>query len=222
MSADYTVRRSARARYVRLRLERDGQLEVVLPNGASEADAERAVRELAPWVNRRRAQLESAREALAVDPGTVPYLDDRLAIVAEPGRSRVVRRGDELVVPDDPQAGVAVERWFRRQARSEAAPRLEAAAAAFGAVAGALSIRDQRSRWGSCSSSGAVSLNWRLMLAPEAVFQYVIWHEACHLVVADHSPRFWSLLESRLPDYRQPRDWLRRYGTALSLPPLPR
>lgn len=222
MSVAYTVRRSSRARYVRLRVERDGQLEVVLPAGATQADAERAVRELAPWVDRRLAQLERAREALAVEPGTVPYLGGRLKIVAESDRKRVLRRGDELIVPDDPNAGAAVERWYRRQARAEGAPRLAAAAAAFGAAAGALSIRDQRSRWGSCSSRGAVSLNWRLMLAPEAVFDYVIWHEACHLVVADHSPRFWSLLESRLPGYREPRDWLRRYGTALSLPPLPR
>jgi hypothetical protein len=59
------------------------------------------------------------------------------------------------------------------------------------------------------------------MLAPSAVFGYVAWHEACHLVVADHSPRFWALLESHLPGYREPRRWLRRYGTALTLPALP-
>ena len=222
MSVAYTVRRSSRARYVRLRMERDGELEVVLPEGASEADAERAVRELAPWVERRRARLEAARRELAVEPGTVPLLDERLRIVVEPERSRVAREGDELFVPAGPKAGAAVERWFRRQARSQAGPRLQDAAASFGATPGPLSIRDQRSRWGSCASSGAISLNWRLVLAPSEVFEYVIWHEACHLVVADHSPRFWSLLESRLPGYRQPRAWLRSFGTALSLPPLPR
>lgn len=222
MSVAYTVRRSSRARYVRLRIERDGELQVVLPRGASEEDAERAVRELAPWVQRRREQMAAARRALAVDPGTVPFLDERLRIVTEPGRSRVARKEGELLVPESPEAPAAVERWFRRQARIEATPRLAEAAAAFGATAGPLSIRDQRSRWGSCASSGAISLNWRLVLAPSEVFDYVIWHEACHLVVANHSPGFWSLLESRLPGYREPRDWLRRYGTALSLPPLPR
>lgn len=222
MGEAYTVRRSSRARYVRLRMERDGQLEVVLPPGAGEADAERAVRELAPWVARRRAGLEAARRELAVEPGTVPYLDERLSVEADSGRSRVLRRAGVLLVPGDPSAGAAVERWYRRQAREEAGPRIGAAARALGVRHGRLSIRDQRSRWGSCSASGAISLNWRLMLAPEAVFDYVIWHEACHLAVPDHSPRFWSLLESHRPGYREQREWLRRFGTALSLPSLPR
>ena len=201
-------------------MERDGELVVVLPEGVAEQEADRAVRELAPWVARRREALAAAARELAVEPGTVPILDERLAVVAEPGRRRVHRSGDELLVPAGPQAGTAVERWYRRQARAEAQARLAQACSALGVSHGPVSIRDQRSRWGSCSSSGAISLNWRLMLAPSAVFGYVAWHEACHLVVADHSPRFWNLLESHLPGYRGPRDWLRRYGTALSLPQL--
>lgn len=220
MVSGYTVRRSPRARHVRLRMERDGQLVVVLPEGAAEGEAARAVRELGPWVARRREALAAAARELAVEPGTVPFLDERLAVVAEPGRRRVHRRGDELLVPAGPDCGPAVERWYRRQARAEAVDRLREACAALGVSHGPVSIRDQRSRWGSCASSGAISLNWRLMLAPSGVFGYVAWHEACHLVVADHSPRFWNLLESHLPGYREPRQWLSSYGTALSLPPL--
>jgi predicted metal-dependent hydrolase len=216
----YTVRRSPRARHVRLRMERDGQLVVVLPEGAAEGEAARAVRELGPWVARRREALAAAARELTVEPGTVPFLDERLAVVAEPGRRRVHRRDDELLVPAGPDCGPAVERWYRRQARAEAVDRLREACAALGVSHGPVSIRDQRSRWGSCASSGAISLNWRLMLAPSGVFGYVAWHEACHLVVADHSPRFWNLLESHLPGYREPRQWLSSYGTALSLPPL--
>ncbi len=220
MVSGYTVRRSPRARHVRLRMERDGQLVVVLPEGAAEGEAARAVRELGPWVARRREALAAAARELTVEPGTVPFLDERLAVVAEPGRRRVHRRDDELLVPAGPDCGPAVERWYRRQARAEAVDRLREACAALGVSHGPVSIRDQRSRWGSCASSGAISLNWRLMLAPSGVFGYVAWHEACHLVVADHSPRFWNLLESHLPGYREPRQWLSSYGTALSLPPL--
>jgi predicted metal-dependent hydrolase len=201
-------------------MERDGQLVVVLPEGAAEGEAARAVRELGPWVARRREALAAAARELTVEPGTVPFLDERLAVVAEPGRRRVHRRDDELLVPAGPDCGPAVERWYRRQARAEAVDRLREACAALGVSHGPVSIRDQRSRWGSCASSGAISLNWRLMLAPSGVFGYVAWHEACHLVVADHSPRFWNLLESHLPGYREPRQWLSSYGTALSLPPL--
>ena len=201
-------------------MERDGALEVVLPEGVAEAEAARAVRELAPWVARRREALAAAARELAVEPGTVPFLDERLAVVIEPGRRRVHRRGDELLVPAGDGGGPAVERWYRRQARTEAQARLAEACARLGVSHGPVSIRDQRSRWGSCASSGAISMNWRLMLAPSEVFGYVAWHEACHLVVADHSPRFWTLLESHLPGYREPRQWLRSYGAALSLPPL--
>ena len=80
-----------------------------------------------------------------------------------------------------------------------------------------LSIRDQRTRWGSCSQTGAIAINWRLLLGPAEILDYVVWHEACHLVVLDHSPRFWKLLERHRPGYRDERRWLQRNGAALQL-----
>ena len=199
-------------------MERDGELVVVLPPGVGDEHAARAVIELDPWVRRRREQLAAAERELALEAGTVALLDERLRLVAEPGRSRVRREGHRLLVPAGPEGPAALERWYRREARAEALPRLAAASAALGVEHGPVSIRDQRTRWGSCSASGAISLNWRLLLAPSTVFSYVIWHEACHLVVRDHSSRFWSLLASHLPGYEEPRRWLGLYGTALSLP----
>ena len=81
----------------------------------------------------------------------------------------------------------------------------------------AVRIANQRTRWGSCSTTGAMSFNWRLLLAPPEILDYVVWHEACHLVHMDHSPRFWSLLERHVPDYRAPRRWLRDHGATLVL-----
>jgi predicted metal-dependent hydrolase len=80
-----------------------------------------------------------------------------------------------------------------------------------------LTIRAQRTRWGSCSPTGALSFNWRLLLAPEEVLDYVIVHEACHLKVPDHSDRFWALVEQHCPDWRRHARWLRRNGSALTL-----
>ncbi|HXP29168.1 MAG TPA: M48 family metallopeptidase, partial [Solirubrobacteraceae bacterium] len=71
--------------------------------------------------------------------------------------------------------------------------------------------------WASCSRSGAMSFNWRLLLAPPRVLDYVVWHEICHLQVLDHSPRYWALLEHWWPDYREDRDWLRLNGATLVL-----
>ena len=146
----------------------------------------------------------------------MPYLGQDLRLVAQPGRTRVHRRGDELLVPEgDPVP--ALERWYRAQARREVAPRLDAACARAGTSYTRLTIRGQRTRWASCSAAGAMSFNWRLLLAPPAVLDYVVEHEVCHLEVMDHSRRFWALLESRVPDWRVAARWLRRYGSTLNL-----
>ena len=213
----YAVRRSDRARRVRVRVEPDGSVEVVLPRRAREREAARAVRELRPWIDRRLADVAIARRAIDRPAGTVPFLGTSLELREQAGRTRAHRRGDEVLVPCGAPGRAALERWYRRTARAEIEPRLQAACAALGARHTALTIRDQRTRWGSCSPAGALAFNWRLLLGPEAVLDYVVWHEACHLVVFDHSRAFWDLVERHLPDYREPRRWLRDNGAALAL-----
>jgi predicted metal-dependent hydrolase len=213
---EYTLRRSPRARRVRVSVESDGAVLVTLPRRAPAGAADDAVRELAPWIERRRRALARAAAEVARTPGTVPYLGGELTLVTQPGRTRVHRRGDALLVPERDRSG-ALERWYRRAARAEIAPRLDAAVARAGTSYDGLTIRSQRTRWASCSSNGAMSFNWRLLLAPEEVLDYVIEHEVCHLEVMDHSPRFWRLLESRVPDWREHARWLRRYGSTLVL-----
>ena len=126
------------------------------------------------------------------------------------------RDGARLLIPAG-DARPALERFYRRAARAEMAPRLDRATALAGTRYSGLDIRAQRTRWASCSSSGRMSFNWRLMLAPESILDYVVWHEVCHLEVADHSPRFWALVERRWPRWREDRDWLRRNGATLVL-----
>jgi predicted metal-dependent hydrolase len=213
---DFRVRRSPRARRVRVSVDGSGEVEVVLPKRAPERAAAQAVRELAPWIERRRRTLARAAAEVARPAGTVPYVGRDLRLVPQPGRERVHRRGDELLVPKR-DAAAAIERWYRRQARAEIAPRLDAATARAGTSYSGLTIRGQKTRWASCSTAGHMSFNWRLLLAPEAVLDYVVEHEVCHLEVMDHSPRFWALLESRVPDWREHARWLRRYGPTLVL-----
>ena len=213
---EYTVRRSTRARRVRVSVDPHAGVEVTLPQRTPAREAERAVVELRPWIERRLAEQSAARERTAVADGHVPYLGGELRLVAQAGRTRAHRRGDDLLVPaDDPRP--AIERWYRRTARAELQPRLDEAARAVGRSYTKLTIRDQRTRWGSCSTTGAMSFNWRLLLGPEEVLDYVVWHEACHLAVMDHSPRFWALLERHRPGYRAPQRWLRQNGSALVL-----
>jgi predicted metal-dependent hydrolase len=212
----YTVRRSARARRVRVNVHASAAVEVVLPARASERAAAAAVSELRPWIERRLAEARRALSQVAQRGGTVPYLGRPLELVAQQGRTRVHRRGDQLLVPaEDPRT--ALERFYRRAARAEIAPRLDRASALAGTPYRDLTIRAQRTRWASCTAGGRMSFNWRLLLAPETVLDYVVWHEVCHLEVLDHSPRFWALLERRWPRYREDREWLRRNGATLVL-----
>jgi predicted metal-dependent hydrolase len=193
-------------------------VEVVLPRHSPQSAAAAAVVELRPWIDRRLEEARAVREQVAARGSSVPYLGTDLALVREAGRTRAHRRGDTLLVPGErDSAGLAIERWYRRAARREIAPRLDNAVAALGCNYTALTIRNQRTRWGSCSTTGAMSFNWRLLLAPEPVLDYVVWHEACHLCVMDHSTSFWNLVREHCPGYEIQRRWLRRQGATLVL-----
>jgi predicted metal-dependent hydrolase len=213
----YAVRRSTRARRVRVTVDRAGTIEVVLPQRAPERAAADAVRELRPWIDRRLAEAGRQRAAVLARGGTLPFLGQTLEVRPEPGRSRATRRGQTLLVPDGSGRQEAIERWYRRMAREEIGERLDRACAIAGLSYSRLTIRDQRTRWGSCSRGGAMSFNWRLLLAPEAVLDYVIWHEVCHLQFMDHSPRFWGLVARYCPGHREQSAWLRRNAGTLVL-----
>ncbi len=217
----YTVRRSSRARRVRVNVHAQAELrsvgvEVVLPERTPERAAAAAVSELRPWIERRVDEAQEVIRVLAARAGTIPYLGLPLLLVPQAGRTRVHRAGERLLVPAS-DARPALERFYRRAARAEVRRRLDAATAIAGRPYRDLQVRSQRSRWASCSPEGRMSFNWRLLLAPERVLDYVVWHEVCHLEVLDHSPRFWALLQRRWPGYREDRAWLRRHGATLVL-----
>ncbi len=224
----YRVRRSDRARHARIVVDRDG-VEVVVPRRMALRNVEPFVAEKRPWIERTlRRMREAERESPDVtltDGGSVPYLGEQLAlrVRVEPGRVRahVARRGDVLFVkvgePGRDAIRDALESWYRRRARVEVAPRIDAAVARAGTRYTRLSIRGQRTRWASCSSSGAMSFNWRLLLAPAEILDYVVEHEVAHLEMLDHSRRFWSLVARRSPRYREHERWLRMHGPSLRL-----
>ena len=153
VSVPYRIRRSDRARRIRVSVDNDGEVEVVLPRRSPERHAEDAVRQLAPWIARRRAAVARAVNEMGRRPGTVPYLGETLWLMPEPGRTRVHRRGDELLVPEgDPRE--ALERWYRRQAKLEIGAAPGRRDRALRDELQRLTIRSQRTRWASRSYSG--------------------------------------------------------------------
>jgi predicted metal-dependent hydrolase len=230
----YRIRRSERARRARILVDGDG-VEVVVPRRFPLREVEPFVEEKRAWIERTLKRLRETEAELPAarleDGGLVPYLGERLrlSVRVEVGRQRghVTRRGHGLrvalpadadrLLPADGALRESLERWYRKRARAEVAPRLDAACARAGTSYTRLQIRGQRTRWASCSSTGAMSFNWRLLLAPAEILDYVVEHEVAHLELLDHSPRFWRLLASRSPDWREHEAWLRRHGHALKL-----
>lgn len=222
------MRRSDRARRARIQVSADG-VEVVVPRRLALREVEPFVESKRRWIERTLRRLRAAEaerpRPLLEDGGRVPFLGERLIlrVRVEPGRSRshVRRDGYELRVRvgDGGREAVraALERWYRERARDEVAVRLDGAVARAGAAYARLQIRGQRTRWASCSANGTMSFNWRLLLAPAEILDYVVEHEVAHLDVHDHSPRFWALLASRCPEYREREAWLRANGQALRL-----
>lgn len=151
--------------------------------------------------------------------------DGRIRVTIPRGGSRreaeaFVRRhaawvSEQRARPRTEPMAAAEQRRLREQARAELAPRLLAFAGQFGLVVARVSIRNQRSRWGSCGPDGHISLNWRLLLMPSWVQDYVLIHELMHLRRQDHSPAYWRLVSEVCPTYRDARQWLRVHGRHL-------
>lgn len=229
---DYLVRRSDRARWARLTLDPSGSPLVVLPAQASDRLAAEMVERHRVWIERHQRRLAAERLALADRPplgsGRVLPLrgiEHRIAVVALAGgrrRPRVRIHGAsppiiavELSVGVGGRLRAVLERWLRAAARADLSAAVTRRSSEMGLVAGALSVRDQRSRWGSASRRGHLSFSWRLVLCPPEVLDYVVVHELAHLRWAGHGPRFWSLVRRHVPRADEHRRWLRRNQRAL-------
>jgi hypothetical protein len=152
------------------------------------------------------------------DGATVPVfgVPHRIRRVADTGASPVTIAEGEIRVRGDPaHLPRRVTDHLKALARREFADRARALAARLGKSVTRVGVRDPKSRWGSCSSKGALSFSWRLVLAPEPVIDYVVAHEVAHLVEMNHSARFWRVVASLVPDAAAPRAWLRRHRAEL-------
>ncbi len=208
------LRRSARARRLSLRVAPgDGRISLTMPRHAGLQTALDFLNGQEEWL---RGALSRMPGPVVPLPGTwIELRGERLQIARGKGRG-VRREGDRLLVPGPPgQVPARLKGYLRAQARADITAAVRAHSARLGRPFARLSLRDTRSRWGSCSADGKLMLSWRLIMAPPAVLDYVAAHEVAHLVELNHSPRFWALVERLCPGHAAQRRWLAEHGTAL-------
>lgn len=210
-----TVKRSALARRISLRVDPVRGAVLMLPAKARLAEGERFLLAHRVWLAEKLARLPDT-VALA-DGVSVPLLGVTHRVRHMPGARRGVwtEEGVILVSGLPEHVGRRVADFLKAEARRLIVPRAHAMAERLGRKPGRISLKDTRSRWGSCSSSGDLAFSWRLVLAPEQVLDYVVAHEVAHLVEMNHSSAFWAQVEILVGDPRGPRRWLKAHGAGL-------
>ena len=207
------LRRNARAKRMSLRVSAvDGVARLTLPNRSSLRAAKAFLQEQEGWL---RGHIGNTPARIIVRTGLTITLHGEAFLLKTHSKTRVTLAPGTLFLPESRPAGLALEGFIKQRARSVITKRAEQDATALGKPFGKISLRDPRSRWGSCNSDGNLMFSWRLMLAPPAVLHYVVAHEIAHLSQMNHSPAFWAKVASLMPDYNAPRDWLRQNGSLL-------
>jgi len=219
---DVVFKRSLRADHYRLILRRDGVPEVTIPARGNERDARRFLESHRDWLERARQRQRRRPQAPEVwVPGThilwrgtlTPL---RVAVAGE--KPAVCLDADVFRVPHlNGNLRPTLEAHFQRRARIELPARTWELSAICGVEVKQVGVRNQRSRWGSCSSGGVISLNWRLVQTPDHVRDYIIHHELMHLREMNHSERFWARVAEVCPGWREAEAWIKRNGSLVGL-----
>lgn len=209
------IKRHARARHLTLRINDKGNgAQITIPKRASIAEALNMAFDKADWI--LRGLKEHPARIAFVAGATVPVLGDDYILRAQPDGLGVQASGFEIIV-----AGKAehfsrrVSDWLKKKARREITRRVMEKAQLIGCEAGRISIRDTRTRWGSCGPTGNLNFSWRLVLAPVFVLDYLVAHEVAHLRHRDHGEQFWKLTQSLSDDMASAHEWMDRHAPEL-------
>lgn len=228
---DYTVLRSRR-RTVAIRVDPHGTVEVAVPTDFDEDQLSPLLKAKAPWIVQKRllvAEQAPPAQRELISGERLPYLGRRyqLLVRRQPGTAPSLSFDGtrwRAMVPSgcsDEQAAAVLRpllvAWYREHALEQLQERVARYAALLGVEWKRLRVRDQARRWGSCSKSGDLAFNWRIVMGPASAVDYVVAHELVHLRHRDHGARFWQTLESVMPDYEARREWLRRHGAELGV-----
>ena len=224
----YILKRSPRAKHVRFEMKRESGLTVVIPKSYEVGHLPGLLGAKQGWILsnlEKYSEVQSLRARKELKSGdTVPYLGRDLELVAQQNHENacsVKLERNTMVVnltSTDSRLNTVLEQWYRMQAAKLLKKRADKLSAQLGLNYNRLIIRGQKTRWGSCSHKGNLSFNWKLIMAPEPVIDYVIIHELTHLKEMNHTKRFWQLVAEHCPQWREHRKWLRDFeNTEFSL-----
>lgn len=223
---NYILRHSSKAKNMRLQIEAASGLCVIVPNRYDVKKIESFMHEKSQWILSkldRIAAVQRYSENNKLEPGgSVLYMGQKYPLVV---RNRGVQQ-TSIAIQDssmivnwagkgDPDLDYLVKSWLIGKATDVIMRELESLSLKAGMKYNNVTIKDQKTRWGSCSVKGNLNFNWRLVMAPLSVIAYVILHELAHLVELNHSKKFWAVVETWYPDYRKPKKWLKENGLVL-------
>ena len=222
----YIVKRSSMAKHVRLEVSLKNGLTVVIPGSHSIEQITDLLRKKRRWILDKLAEYGKAQSTAAEKKlksgDSIPYLGRHLKVVERHNPSTPVSvrlEKNRLLVNLDSQNGrlnMVLEWWYRQQAEILIKKRADELCSLLVVTYGRLSIRRAKTRWGSCSRKGNLNFNWKLLMVPESVINYVIIHELAHLKEMNHSKNFWKLVAEHCPQWRQHRQWLKEQEAELA------
>ncbi len=221
---EYTIRESPKAKRVLLKIKPGKGLEVVLPRGVGREHAERAVAGKLDWIERTFLRLKAQGVRFSTLPPNPPEIIElraegrtyRVAFIQAQCKTKVTENAGLIIVKGN-QCGCndwifELKKLIRQKAALHLPPLVRELAAKHGLECGRISVRTQKTRWGSCSVKGNINLNCKLMFLPPELVDQVLVHELCHTKHLNHSPKFWSLVAKIRPDYKGPEKALSRTG----------
>jgi predicted metal-dependent hydrolase len=225
---DFTVivRRSKRTKSASIRIK-EASTTITVPTWVSRSDINALITEKSHWINK---QLSEQRKAIKlskrdfIEGESFFYRGQPLTLTIQQAKQESVIIGNNrltLYLKNQESSTKSrqdlIQKRFQTLAQQHLIERTRHYAEIVGVTFSDIRVKTYKSRWGSCSSLGLISYNWKIIIAPDSVIDYIVIHELCHLVEHNHSTRFWALVEQFQPHYKQQRDWLRKNGLQLTL-----
>lgn len=227
----FSIKKSHKAKNLRIMVT-DRGVDVVIPVGIAVSEAKRFVESKKGWILKKAREVglferDTACEKEFSGGEEFLFLGRKLSLLvlrSERKKIRVFIESDHIIVSVSnsleannlkPVIKNAMEDWYREQAREVFTERLKFFQKMLGVEYNSINIRDQKTRWGSCSGRKNLSFSWRLIMSPQEVLDYVVVHELCHLIHMNHSKKFWETVESIIPQYKIRKKWLKENSALL-------